>query len=153
MTTRRIDRASLEIAAAPKTVYAAFADPAQLMRWLPPGDMTGRALAYDFRVGGHYRLELTYAAPTATGKTTRHSDITTGRFLALEPGRRIVQSVEFESTDAAFAGEMRITWTFEPTAAGTLVTVTAENPPPGISPADHDTGLRESLANLARFVR
>ena len=115
--------------------------------------MTGRVLVYDFRVGGRYRIELTHESSTAAGKTTQHSDISTGRFLALEPGRRIVQSVELESTDAAFAGEMRMTWTFAPTASGTLVTVAAENPPPGIRQADHDTGLRESLANLARFVR
>jgi len=111
--------------------------------------MTGRVLVYDFRVGGRYRIELTHESSTAAGKTTQHSD----RYLALEPGRRIVQSVELESTDAAFAGEMRMTWTFAPTASGTLVTVAAENPPPGIRQADHDTGLRESLANLARFVR
>ena len=89
----------------------------------------------------------------AAGKTTQHSDISAGTFLALEPGRRIVQSVEFESTDAAFAGEMRMTWTLAPTATGTLVTVIAESPPPGIRQADHETGLRESLANLARFVQ
>jgi uncharacterized protein YndB with AHSA1/START domain len=150
---RRIDRASLHIPAAPETVYGAFADPDTLMSWLPPGGMTGRALAYDFRVGGRYRIALTYdgSAPAGVGKTASRTDVSAGRFVSLDPGRAIVQSVEFESTDAAYAGEMTITWSFERTPAGTHVTVTAENVPAGISREDHAAGLRSSLENLARF--
>lgn len=124
------------------------------MRWLPPSTMTGRALEYDFREGGRYRIALTYdeAAPAGAGKTEGRTDVSNGRFLAIEPGRRIVQSVEFESTDAAFAGEMLLSWLFEPTAAGTKVTIKAENVPAGISQTDHDAGLRSSLENLAKFV-
>lgn len=68
------------------------------------------------------------------------------------PGRRIKQSVEFESSDAAFAGEMMMTWSFDAVPDGTLVTVTAENVPRGISKQDHDAGMQSSLENLARFV-
>jgi uncharacterized protein YndB with AHSA1/START domain len=144
----------MEIAATAQELYAAFADPAKLMAWLPPGTMTGRVLEYDFREGGRYRIALTYddAAPTTAGKTEGRTDVSAGRFLALEPDRRIVQSVEFESADAAFAGEMVMTWAFEPTPSGTKVTITAENVPAGISPADHEEGLRSSLENLGRFV-
>lgn len=145
----------MNIEATPEALYSAFADAGKLMRWLPPGTMTGRALEYDFREGGRYRIELTHdhATPSSPGKTTGGTDVSTGRFLSLEPGRRIVQSVEFESTNAAFAGQMIVTWSFEPTAVGTTVTVIAENVPPGISQADHDAGLRSSLENLAKFVR
>lgn len=150
----RTDSASLEIAATPEKLYAAFADPVKLMKWLPPGAMTGCALEYDFREGGRYRIALTYdeTASASAGKTEGRTDVSTGRFLALDPGRRIVQSVEFESTDAAFAGEMVITWLFKATTAGAKVTVTAENVPVGIRQADHDAGLRSSLENLAKFV-
>ena len=57
---RRTDSASTEIEATADEIYAAFADPSKLMRWFPPGTMTGRALEYDFRVGGRYRIALTY---------------------------------------------------------------------------------------------
>ncbi len=87
-----------------------------------------------------------------SGKTTGGSDITLGRFVELVPGRRIVQSVEFESSDRAYSGEMTMTWSFEPAPEGAMVTVTADNVPGGISKADHDAGLRSSLDNLARFV-
>ena len=111
----RTDTASLVIAAQPDAIYRAFADPDALMAWLPPGNMIGRALEYDFREGGRYRIELTYdeAARPGAGKTTERTDISSGRFLSLKPGRRIVQSVEFESADALFAGKMVMTWTFD----------------------------------------
>lgn len=154
-TPPRTDAASIEVSAAPAAVYAAFAESDKLMAWLPPGGMTGRALEYDFRAGGRYRIALTYdaSAPAGVGKTAEHTDVSSGRFVALDPGRRIVQSVEFESADTAFAGEMMMTWTFAPTATGTHVTITAQNVPAGISQADHDAGLRSSLENLARFCR
>jgi uncharacterized protein YndB with AHSA1/START domain len=153
-TPRRTDSAALLVPAPPDAIYAAFADPAALVKWLPPGDMTGRVLEYDFREGGRYRIELTYAdaASRTAGKTGARTDVTTGRFVSLERGRRIVQSVEFDSTDPAFAGEMIMTWTFEPAPAGTHVTVMAENVPTGISEADHAEGLRSSLENLARHL-
>jgi uncharacterized protein YndB with AHSA1/START domain len=150
----RIDTASVVVATQPDDVYDAFSDPRALMAWLPPGDMTGRILEYDFREGGRYRIELTYASdvPADRGKTSARTDLTTGRFLALEPGKRIVQSVEFESADVSFSGEMIMTWSFEALPAGTRVTITAENVPRGITKADHDAGLRSSLENLARFL-
>jgi uncharacterized protein YndB with AHSA1/START domain len=150
----RTDSAEIEIAATPEAIFAAFADPAVLLRWLPPETMTGRVLEYDFRPGGRYRIELTYTdvAANSFGKTTARTDISAGRFLSLEAGKRIVQSVEFESADTAFAGEMIMTWSFDPTTIGTKVTITAENVPSGISKADHDAGLRSSLQNLAKYM-
>ena len=125
------------------------------MAWLPPAGMRGRALEFDFRAGGRYRIELTYeeaALPGGVGKSTERTDVSKGTFLELVPDRRIVQSVEFESDDRAFAGEMVITWTLEPAEGGTRVTVTAEHAPAGISAEHHAAGLASSLENLARFV-
>jgi uncharacterized protein YndB with AHSA1/START domain len=151
---RRTDTASRIVAANLDAVYRAFSTAEALMAWLPPGGMTGRALAYDFREGGRYRIELAYdeSARAVTGKTTARSDVTTGRFLTLVPRARIVQTVAFESDDSAFGGQMRMTWSFDAVPGGTRVTITAENVPPGITKADHDEGLRASLENLARYL-
>jgi len=150
----RTDSASREISAPPDRVYGAFADPTALIKWLPPAGMNGRVLEYDFREGGRFRIELTYRdPPSAGGKTTARSDISSGRFLTLDAGRRIVQSVEFESADPSFAGVVTMTWTFERTPGGTRVTITADNVPAAISKADHDAGLRWSLDNLAQHLR
>lgn len=151
--TGRTDSLSITCDATPDDAYAAVADPIALMKWLPPETMTGRALEYDFREGGRYRIELTYEdASHAIGKTTENSDISAGRFLRIEPGKRIVQAGEFESSDETMRGEVTLTWSFAPTASGTKVTFTAENVPPGISRADHEAGIRASLENLARYV-
>lgn len=154
----RTDTASLLVAASPEALYGAFADGPTLMKWLPPTGMTGTVHEYDFREGGSYRFELTYRADASGGgaggggKSSASSDVTRGRFVALVPGRRVVQSAAFDSDDERFQGEMTITWSFEPAESGTRVTVEATNVPPGIRKEDHDAGLRSSLANLAEHV-
>ena len=155
MPDPRTDIASRLIAASPQAIYRAFVDPEALMEWLPPEGMTGRVLEFDPREGGRYRIELAYEGegpPSDKAKTTARTDISTGRFLALVPGKRIVQSVDFESMNASFAGQMIMTWAFDAVSAGTRVTITAENVPPGITQADHDAGLRSTLENLARYL-
>ena len=121
------------------------------MKWLPPPNMTGRALEYRFQPGGRYRVELRYRDGGA-GKTTGDSDVSKGRFVELVPGRRIRQTVEFESDDEALARGMTMTWTFEPRETGTQVTVTSDGVPPEIGREDHLKGLTGSLDNLARLV-
>jgi uncharacterized protein YndB with AHSA1/START domain len=98
-------------------------------------------------------MVLTYEQPShsASGKTTEHSDSVRGRFVELVPDRLIAQGVTFDSDDAAFAGEMKITWTFLPVPEGTRVEVRCENVPRGIRPEDHAAGLASSLENLAKF--
>ena len=69
-------------------------------------------------------------------------------------GHCIVQAAVFESEDPAFAGEMQISWRFEPADDGqhTRVTVRCEDVPSGIGEEDHQAGLRSTLENLAAFV-
>lgn len=150
----RTDTATRLIHASPEAVYRAFADAEALMAWLPPQGMSGRALGYEFREGGRYRIELALEGDGhgASGKTTARTDVTSGRFLELVPGKRIVQTVQFESGDPAYAGTMVMSWSLDPAPEGTEVTLKAENVPAGISPEDHAAGLASSLENLACFV-
>ena len=151
--TTRIDSASRLVSASPKAVYRAFARPGAMERWIPPSNMRGEMLHFDFREGGSYRMRLTYAEPQQRqGKTSADSDEIEVRLTRLEDGRRIEQEVIFESEDPAFSGTMRMTWTFQSDGNGTLVTVRAENVPEGIRPEDHAAGLNSSLENLAGFV-
>jgi hypothetical protein len=71
-----------------QTLYAAFVDPDRVVSWLPPKGMTGRVFEWDARVGGSYRMALTYLEPdhSTPGKTSEHIDISKGRFLELIPG-------------------------------------------------------------------
>lgn len=149
----RVDSASRVIHASPEEIYRAHMDPQALACWLPPEGMSGRVEQFEPRVGGTYRMVLTYEQPShsTSGKTTEHSDSVQGRFVELVPDRLIAQVVTFDSDDAAFAGEMTITWTFMPVPEGTRVEVRCENVPRGIRPEDHAAGLASSLANLAKF--
>jgi uncharacterized protein YndB with AHSA1/START domain len=146
----RIDRAGRELDAPPDRVYDALLDPDALLNWLPPAGMTGRFERYDARPGGGYRLVLTYADPAASpGKTTGDSDAVEATFVELVPGERVVQAVQFDSDDPAYAGTMTMTWTLEPRGTATVVEILAEDVPPGISPEDHQVGLDSTLRNLA----
>lgn len=151
--TDRIDQASRVIGASPATLYQAFASAEAMVSWLPPGGMTARMLAFDFRDGGSYRIRLSYRKPgRGKGKTSADADEVDVRFVKLVANERIEQEVLFDSADAKFAGVMKITWTFRAVGDGTGVTVRAENVPPGISPEDHQAGLNSTLENLARFT-
>jgi uncharacterized protein YndB with AHSA1/START domain len=157
MTTeagRRVDSASRLIKASPRSIYQAYMDPQALISWLPPAGMTARIDAFDPREGGVYRMALTYdqSDHSAPGKTSEHSDVVRGRFLELVADERIVQLVEFESKDPAFAGEMKITWLLTAVPGGTHVAILCENVPEGIRHEDHEAGLRSTLENLAAFA-
>lgn len=149
----RIDSASRLISAPPEALYSAFAEPDAMEQWLPPSNMTGRMLHFDFREGGSYRMRLTYTgAHQGRGKSSEDTDDAEIRVTRLEKARRIEQEVTFRSSDPAFSGIMHMIWTFAPEGAGTRVTVQAENVPEGIHPEDHEAGLNSSLQNLASFV-
>ncbi len=115
--------------------------------------MSGRFERFDARVGGSYRLVLTYDIPEAAGgKATADSDIVEARFVEITENQQVIQAVDFESEDADFAGTMTMTWEVEMTDEGTLVRITAEDVPAGISAEDHAEGLGSSLTNLAAYV-
>ncbi len=152
--SKRVDSASRVIRATPDAIYRAFVDPGILIRWLPPTGMTAHIDVFDPREGGEYRITLTYAnrSHPSRGKTSEHTDVAQGRFLELVLNHRIVQSVQFDSDDPAFGGEMRMTWRFEPVVEGTCVTISAENVPLGIVATDHEAGFAATLANLAAYI-
>ena len=72
--------------------------------------------------------------------------------LELVRNERIVERVEFESDDPAFAGAMTITTTLAAVSGGTEVSIPCENVPVGIGPSDHQAGLASTLSNLAAFT-
>jgi uncharacterized protein YndB with AHSA1/START domain len=150
----RVDRASRVVEATPDRVYAALVDPDALSQWLPPAGMRAEFERYDAQPGGGYRMVLTYLDDDASqGKSTADSDVVEARFVELEPDVRVVQAVQFESGDPAYAGTMTMTWALEPVDPGTTrVEFRAEEAPPGISAEDHEAGLASSLENLANYL-
>jgi len=150
----RTDIATRWIDAPPSRVHAAFVDADALLTWLPPTGMHAQFEHFDPGPGGSYRMSLTYEeADGAPGKSTDDSDIVEARFLEIDPGRRVVQSVEFVSDDPAMAGTMTMTWTATADGDGSLVEFRADGVPDGISAEDHAEGMSSSLENLAAHLR
>lgn len=140
--------------APPERVFEALTDPEALVAWLPPAGMRGRFEHADLRPGGSYRLVLTYDDPddASAAKAPDGTDVVEARILEVDPGRRIVQAIDFESDDPAFAGTMTMTWSVAPAAGGTRVAILADDVPVGISAEDHAVGIHSSLVNLATHL-
>jgi uncharacterized protein YndB with AHSA1/START domain len=134
------------------TVYRALLDADAVATWMVPTGMTSHVHGFDPREGGAFRISLTYAAPTGTGKTTAHTDTYHGHFVTLVPNEQVVEVVEFETEDLALQGEMTITMTLTDADGGTELTAVHDRLPPGLSSADNETGWRLSLAKLAALV-
>lgn len=149
----RTDVASRSMDAPPDVVYRALVEQEALVEWLPPAGMTARFERFDLRPGGSYRLVLTYDDPaTASGKATADSDVVEARIVELVAGERVVQAIDFESDDPAFAGTMTMTWSVSPVDGGSVVELRADDVPAGISAEDHATGMSSSLDQLAAYV-
>jgi uncharacterized protein YndB with AHSA1/START domain len=117
-----------------------------------PDGMTSHVHAFEAREGGSFRISLTYDVPSETGKTTAHTDTYHGRFVKLVPHEQVVEVMEFETDDDAMRGEMTMTFTLTEADGGTDILAVHDNLPPGVSPADNETGTRMALAKLARLV-
>ena len=136
-----------------EAIYRAFINPEAMAAWRPPEGMTMRVDDFDPREGGRFRLVLEYEGEAhVPGKSGGRADIVHGRFGEIVPDRRIVEHVEFESDDPAFAGTMTVTTVMNPVEGGTEVTIRCDDVPEGISEADHLAGIASSLAKLARFM-
>jgi uncharacterized protein YndB with AHSA1/START domain len=145
-------RTSRFVRARPEQVYEAFINPAALIAWLPPAEMTGEIHEFDARVGGGYRMSLFYPLDERVfrGKTSNKQDMVNVRFVELAPPRRIVEAVSFVTADPAFLGEMTMIATFKEASGGTEVTLAFKDLPPGLRAQDNEAGARLSLAQLAR---
>ncbi len=149
MNSTRLRR---HIDASPARVYHALLDPRAIARWKVPDGMTCQVHHFDARTGGSFRISLSYNTPTGTGKTTAQTDTYHGRFVTLIPGEKVVEVDEFETDDPAMRGPMTITFLLAEADGGTDLEATHEGLPPGLSPAENETGWRMALAKLAALV-
>lgn len=149
----RTDRASLVVNAPLGRTFDALVDRAALETWLAPEGMSAHFERFDPRPGGSYRLVLTYDdASNVNAKSSVDSDVVEARYIEIVKDVSVVQEIEFESDDPAFAGAMVMTWSVHPSDTGTLVEFLAEHVPDGISAVDHAAGMTSSLENLAAYL-
>jgi uncharacterized protein YndB with AHSA1/START domain len=133
-------------------VYRALLDPQAVAIWMVPTGMTFQVHRFEPREGGSFRISLRYVEPSGTGKTTAHTDTYHGHFVRLVPDELVIETVEFETSDPSLQGEMTRAIALGDAAGGTEVVALHQNLPPGLSPADNETGWRSSLSKLATLV-
>lgn len=133
-------------------VYTTLLSAQAVGHWLVPDGMTCHVHAFEPRVGGYFRISLTYNSPAEQGKSSAHTDTYHGTFVELIPNRKVVQIMEFETDDPRMQGEMRVTYEITDNADGTLLHALHDSVPEGISPADNETGWRMSLAKLKHLL-
>jgi uncharacterized protein YndB with AHSA1/START domain len=148
MQTRVVRR----IRASPESVYGALVDADAVAAWRVPDGMGAVVHEFDARVGGRFRVSLTYESPDRRGKTAGATDTYHGRFVELTPNERVVEELEFETPNPALTGVMRVITTLVGADGGTDVVMLHQGIPAGVSPQDNELGTRMALDKLAALV-
>jgi uncharacterized protein YndB with AHSA1/START domain len=123
-------RHEVRIAAPPEVVFPYFTDPARMVSWM------GIAALLDPRPDGTFRVE------------TNGRDVALGRYVEVEPPRRVVFTWGFEGTDRLLAaGSTRVEVVLEPDGDGTVLTLRHHDLPDEARQA-HEEGWSHYLARL-----
>jgi uncharacterized protein YndB with AHSA1/START domain len=150
MSTTRLSR---RLHASRESVYRALTDPAAVAAWMFPDGMRLQVHQFEPRVGGRFRLSLTYEGAVGAGKTSARTDTYGGRFVDLVLNERVAEVLAFETADPALQGEMVITFILYDVEGATELTAVHQNVPRGLSPADNELGWQMALEKLALFLR
>jgi uncharacterized protein YndB with AHSA1/START domain len=127
------------IKATPQRLFAAWTDPAQLMRWWGPKNMTCTAASVDLGVGGRYRLANTNAEG--------HTIWIEGEFEEVSPPHALVYSWRIGDGPPE-----RVTVRFEPAPGGTEVIVLHERVVDEVARTRHEQGWLGCLDGLEALV-
>ena len=127
----------------PERVYRAFTTPAAMAKWLPPHGITGTVHEMDAKVGGTYKMSF-------TNFTTGGGHSFGGRYLELEPGKRLRYTAAFD--DPNLPGEMTTTVELKAVFCGTEVHIRQEGIPDAIPAEACYMGWQESLILLAQLA-
>ncbi|NID04721.1 SRPBCC family protein [Luteibacter jiangsuensis] len=127
----------------PERLFKAFTDPDAMAKWLPPYGFTCKVFAMDAKVGGTFRMAF-------TNFSTGNGHAFGGKYLELEPGKRLRYTDVFE--DSNLPGEMVTTVTMTAVSVGTALEVTQEGIPDVIPTEACYLGWQESLMQLAQLV-
>lgn len=127
-------------------MFAAWVEPEVLRRWWGAGpDWTSPAVEIDLRPGGSYRLSM--QDPSGEARTVG------GRYVEVEPPRRLVYTWAWESHGAERDASTLITVEFHETATGeTRVVLTHSGFEDGGRRDRHREGWELCIANLRSRV-
>jgi uncharacterized protein YndB with AHSA1/START domain len=138
----RVAEVRRRLAARPARVFAAFADPALVERWLTPSPEVGLTVErLEFRVGGAYRFG--YHVP---GRPTMFVN---GVYRLIEPPARLAFSWNIEPPDEHSGIASEVTVTLAPDGDGTRLTIRHERLDRPGAAARHAAGWEGAVGQLA----
>lgn len=123
---------SVHIAAPPATVFPYFVDPARYVQWM------GSEATLEPVAGGAYRVWM------------REGVEASGRFLEIDPPRRLVFTWGWTGDDAVPPGSSRVVVTLEPEADGTRVVLRHHDLPDDQQRQHHAAGWESYLSRLGQ---
>ncbi|MEX2296172.1 MAG: SRPBCC domain-containing protein [Dongiaceae bacterium] len=129
------------IKAAPAKIYAAWTDPALILRWFGPDSGEVLEAETDVRVGGRYHIAF------RTGDGERHD--VSGVYHEVLPGEKLVFTWAWRTTPER---ESMVTVTFKPDADGTILTLLHERFFDEAARDNHRTGWSGALDKLERVA-
>ncbi len=141
------------LAASPERVFDAFTDPNQLKQWWWPNGFGCPDAEVDLRVGGTYRLAMTW--PDAIPAENRFSHYLGGEFYEIDRPHRLVMSGRAVNDEQGELFATLLDVTFESRDAGTALTVRQsyfEPMPPAEAMAGAPQGWSEQLDKLERLL-
>lgn len=126
-------------------VFAAFSNAQAFEQWFSPTpDITTKALEFNFKIQGSFRLE--FAIPDGTCKRLG------GEFLAIEENSSLEFSWIWEAPDIHANVETRVGVVFQDQTGGTKVIVHHHQLPPPDGSSRHSGGWVGTLQKLANWL-
>ena len=134
-----------QLGAPPELVFAAFADPALVRRWLTPGpDIRLDVLTFEFRLGAAYRFA--YRSP---GGIIMHVN---GVFQAIEPPSALTFSWNIEPPDEHAGIRSEVHVTIRASGSGSEISIDHRKLALAGAPHRHAEGWSGAIDQLQRLV-
>jgi uncharacterized protein YndB with AHSA1/START domain len=129
--------------ATPDRVFAAWTDPAVLVRWWGPEGMGTPTCEMDLRPGGRYRTSM--ASPKGDSHTV------SGVYQVIEPPHRLVFTWAWEQDDGGLGHETLVEVALQPIEGGTRLRLTQKLFQSAEQCGNHRIGWESSFQGLERL--
>lgn len=135
-------------------VFESFSDPAKLVEWLVPGEMTGKIHHFEFATGKGYTMSLFYPKSEShpKGKSADKEDRYSAIYLEILPFKKILQQIKFDSQDPSLQEAMNMEALFEAQYNSTKLTINFYHIPDSIPPDANEEGTASSLQKLKHLL-
>ena len=125
---------SLEIAAAPETIWQLLTDPKEIVRWM------GQRATFDVRPGGQYRLDVV------------PGHVASGKFVEIDRPRKLVYTFGWEGSEGVPPGSTTVIFELVPQGRKTLLRFTHRDLPTASAAASHTEGWDHYFGRLSTVL-